>query len=368
MPDLAIRSIEAIAFRIPMRSTITFSTGQLSAIDHVLVKATAENGVVGYAEAPARPMVYGESTASILYAIRNWFAPKLVGLDLFARERIWPAMELVEANATAKGAVDMALADLAARVAGLPLWRWLGGWSDSVTVCHLLGIGPPDDVAAQAATFRERHGVTTFKLKAGLDPKRDTAMIRGVRKALGDEVRLTVDCNHGYDAVTAARVLPQWEEAGILFVEEPSPSWDIDGRALVARSTRLPLMADESCTNVHAAAAELRRGHVRFMSVKTARTGYLASQAVVRLCEAAGVQTVIGSQGDSDLGALAAAHFQAAHRATAQHAGELCFFLDIADSILDCSPVIKNGCMRLSDAPGLGAIPDQAKIERYRTT
>lgn len=366
MSGVVITAIEVIPFRIPMRSVVKFSTGQLSAIDHVLVRVTGSNGLSGWSEAPARPMVYGESVPSILHAITNLFAPKLVGVDVFARERVWPAMELVEFNATAKGAVDMAIADLAARTAGLPLWRWLGGHTDTVEVCHLLGIGPPDDVAAQAVAMREARGVRTFKLKAGLDARRDTAMILAVRKALGSDVTLSVDCNHGYDSVTAARTLPRWEEADIAFVEEPCPGWDVDGRALVARSTTLPLMADESCTTVHDVALELRRGHVRYMSVKTARTGFAASARIVNLCAAAGVHTVIGSQGDSDIGALAAAHFQASHRETARHAGELAFHLDVADTLLDQSPVIRDGRIQLPDAPGLGAEPDTAKVERYR--
>jgi L-alanine-DL-glutamate epimerase-like enolase superfamily enzyme len=366
MSGVTISAIEAVPFRIPMRSVVKFSTGQLSAIEHVLVRARGDNGLVGYAEAPARPMVYGESVPSILHAVTQLFAPKLVGQDVFARERVWPAMELVEGNPTAKGAVDMALADLAARSVGMPLWRWLGGYTKEVEVCHLLGIGPPAEVAAQAEAMRARNGISTFKLKAGLDAVRDTTMIREVRRSLGPDVRLTVDCNHGYDAVTAARVLPQWEEADILFVEEPCPGWDVDGRALVARSTRLPLMADETCTNVHEVAAELRRGHVRFMSVKTARTGFAASARVVHLCEAAGVHTVIGSQGDSDLGALSAAHFQASHRATAQWAGELAFHLDVDGTLLDRPLEIVGGRLKLPDGPGLGAEVVEEKLERFR--
>ena len=366
MTDVTITAIEAIPFRIPMRSTVKFSTGQLSAIEHVLVRATGSNGLVGWGEAPARPMVYGESVPSIMHAVTQLFAPKLIGTDVFAREHVWPAMELVEFNATAKGAVDMAIADLAARTAGLPLWRWLGAYASTVSVCHLLGIGVADEVAAQALAMRESRGIRTFKLKAGLDPARDTAMILAVRRALGPDATLTVDCNHGYDAVTAARTLPKWEDADIAFVEEPCPGWDVDGRGLVARSTRLPLMADESCTTVNDVALELRRGHVRYMSVKTARTGFSASARIVHLCAAAGVHTVIGSQGDSDLGALSAAHFQASHRETARHAGELAFHLDVADTLLDRPLVIADGQLALSDRPGLGADPNMDKIERYR--
>jgi len=351
---------------VPLRQVVKFSTGQLAAAEHVLVRVRSD-AHEGFAEAPARSMVYGESVPSIVHAVREWFAPALIGSDALAVERIWPAMEGVERNPTAKAAVEMAALDLAARHLGLPLHRLLGGWGSEVAVTHLLGLGPPESVAAQAVALRAQHGFGTFKLKAGMDPERDTAMIKAVRAALGPGIRLTVDCNHGYDSLTAARVLPRWEEHDIAWVEEPCPGWDVQGRAAVACATRLPLMADESCTTVAEVAEEIRRGHCRFMSIKTARTGFAQSRRIVHLMEAAGGHAAIGSQGDTDIGTLCAAQFQAAHRATSRWPGELSYFLDVADTLTTAPPAIAGGKIALSDAPGLGAAIDEGKLARYRT-
>jgi L-alanine-DL-glutamate epimerase-like enolase superfamily enzyme len=345
---------------------VKFSTGQLAAAEHVLVRVRSDEHE-GFAEAPARAMVYGESVPSIVHAVRAWFAPALIGTDPLAVERIWAAMDGVERNPTAKAAVEMAALDLAARHLGVPLHRLLGGWGGAVEVTHLLGLGAPEAIAAQAVELRRQHGFGTFKLKAGIDPARDTAMIRTVRAALGPDIRLTVDCNHGYDSLTAARVLPRWEEHDIAWVEEPCPGWDVQGRAALARATRLPLMADESCTTVAEVAEEIRRGHCRFLSIKTARTGYGHSRRIVHLMEAAGGQTAIGSQGDTDIGTLCAAHFHAAHRATSRWPGELSYFLDVADTLTTAPPVIRDGRIVLSDAAGLGAAIDEDKLKRYRT-
>jgi L-alanine-DL-glutamate epimerase-like enolase superfamily enzyme len=65
-----IHSVEAIPFRVPMREVAKFATGQLAALDHILVRIRTDEGLVGQAEAPSRPMVYGESAASIVAAIR----------------------------------------------------------------------------------------------------------------------------------------------------------------------------------------------------------------------------------------------------------------------------------------------------------
>ena len=75
-------------------------------------------------------------------------------------------------------------------------------------------------------------------------------------------------------------------------------------------------MADESCKTVPAVTAEIAYGHSRLISVKTAGTGYTLSSRIRVLCEAHGLVPVSGSQSDSDLGALAAAHFNAGHRSS----------------------------------------------------
>lgn len=184
-----------------------------------------DEGLSGIGEAPARPMVYGETVCSIVTAIRDLFAPALIGFDPYAIEHVWDRLKRTEQNPTAKGAIDIALHDIIGQAAGVPCWRLLGGWTNRVRVSHILGLGTPDEVVAQAQALRERHGFTAFKLKAGIAHDRDTAMVTAVRQALGDGMLLHVDVNHGYTSQIAARVLPQWEASDIAWVEEPCPGW-----------------------------------------------------------------------------------------------------------------------------------------------
>lgn len=363
---MRITGIQAIPFAIPMREVVKFATGQLDRAEHVLIRVETDEGLVGYGEAPARPMVYGESTQSIVTAVRSWFDPALRGLDPFALEQVWARLDRVEHNPTAKGALDIALHDVIGQAAGVPIRRLLGGWSDEVRVSHILGLGTPEQVAEQALALRAQYGFTAFKLKAGLDPRRDTAMVRAVRRALGDDVLLHVDVNHGYASHVAARTVPDWEASEVAWVEEPCPGQDERGRALVARATRLPLMADESCITPAAVAAEIRHGVCRFMSVKTARTGFTLSRRILALCGEDGIATVIGSQGETDLGALASAQFCAAHRQSSAWPGEVSFFLEMAEGLLAEPLRIADGRLRLPDRPGLGIILDEARLARLR--
>jgi L-alanine-DL-glutamate epimerase-like enolase superfamily enzyme len=363
---MKIAKIEAIPFRVPMREVVKFATGQLAELEHVLVRIHTDQGLIGQAEAPARPMVYGESAVSIVAAVRDWFAPAIVGLDPFAIEHAWARLDKVEHNQTAKAAIDIALHDIIGQATSVPLHRLLGGWSTEIELSHILGLGTPGQVADQAREVMAKYGFRTLKLKAGIDPRRDTAMVRAVREAVGPDVRLHVDCNHGYSSLVATRTVPEWEPYDIAWVEEPCPGWDVRGRALVAAATTIPLMADESCTTVAAVNEEIRRGTCRLMSLKNARTGYTLSRKIIDLCEANGVVPVTGSQGDTEIGALASAHFHAAHRITASGPAELTFFVDAADSLFIEPIAIRDGKFTVPDRPGVGLHIDEKKLERYR--
>jgi L-alanine-DL-glutamate epimerase-like enolase superfamily enzyme len=362
---MKITGIDAIPFRVPLTGVVKFATGQLAALEHVLVRISTAEGLMGVAEAPARPMVYGESAKSIVAAVRDWFAPALVGLEHDAIEEVWERLDRVEWNPCAKGAIDLALHDLVAQVAGMPLYRLLGGYRDRVELCHILSIGDPERIAAEAMELIERYGFRWFKLKAGLDPDHDTRMIAAVRLAVGPKVRLSVDCNHGYSADVAERVLPRWREFDLAWVEEPCPGSDRRGRARVA-ACGLPLMADESAPTPRLVADEIERGDCRVVSIKTARTGITQSKKILHLAQINGLRVALGSQGDSEVGTLGAAHFAAAHRAFADTCAELTFFLEAADRFVAKPIQISDGQLILPEVAGTGVVIDEEQLKRLR--
>lgn len=363
---MKITKIDAIPFRIPMARVEHFATGSITSLDHVLVRIHTDEGLIGQSEAPPRSMIYGESIASVFHAVREWFAPSLIGLHPAEIEKAFAVLDRVEHNSAAKAAIDIALHDIIGQIAGLPLYRLLGGWTDSVELSYILGLGAPEEVALQAQSVVAQHGIKTLKLKAGLDPDRDTAMLKAVRAAVGPSVRLYLDVNHAYPSLIAAKAMKGWEEYDVAWVEEPCPVWDRAGRALIARSTTIPIMGDESCKTVPAVTTEIAYGHSRLISVKTGGTGYTLSDRIRVLCEAHGIVPVSGSQSDSDLGAIAAAHFNAAHRSLAEGPAELTSYLDAAGGLLEAPIVIREGRFTLPDKPGMGVTVDEKRLASYR--
>lgn len=363
---MKVTAVEAIPFRIPFRDRRVWARGALDAAEHVLVRIrTDQDGLEGVAEAPPRPTIYGESLQSILAGIEQWFGPATVGLDPFAGERLLEEFDRIPGNLTAKAAIDMALTDIRAKVAGVPVYRLLGGWTDRVPTTWRPPVGSVESVIAACAAMRERFGVKAFKVKIGMRPHEDILLIRELRAALGPDACLVPDANQGYDVPTAIRVLRAIEEFDITLVEEPCRIENDRGRQRVARETSIPLMGDESCTTALEVRRQLALGCLGVVSIKVARTGFAVSRRIAHLCELESVANLNGMQADTSLGSLCGAHFAASCR-NVRFPCELASYLDTVDDLLVEPPRIEDGYFVLPQQPGLGIEIDEAKLEMYR--
>lgn len=363
---MKITAVDAVPFSIPLRRPTGFAHASISAADHVLVRVRTDDGLVGHAEAPARPFTYGESQHSIVTAVEEWLAPALMGLDPLARELARDRTSWLVHNHTARGAVDMAMWDVVGQALGQPVHRLLGGYTDAMAVVHILFACSPEGMVDEAHQMRERYGFGTFKIKTGKDPKVDVAAVRTLRAALGDDVELYVDSNKGWSADQALALLPAMEEAGITMLEEPTPALEPLGRRRLGAHTRIPILGDESVTRLGDIATQILDGHSHMISIKTARTGFTESQRVVGLCEGLGVGLAMGSQMDGMVGTLGTLAFGAAFQSTSERAGELDYYLQLADDILAEPLQISDGRMAVPERPGVGITIDEDKLAHYR--
>lgn len=362
---MKITEVEAIPFRIPLKTPLKWGlTGYMEAAEHVLVRVHTDSEVVGVAEATPRPTIYGESQASILYAIRNWFAPMIVGLDANHTEKIWAKLEGIHWNPTAKGAIDLALYDAVAKAKGIPLWEMLGGHSDRLPIGWMLGIRSIPEMIQEALDIRSK-GIKAFKVKVGLDPAKDIQVIQSLREHLGPDVLIYADANMAYSVSTAIRTIKKMEEYGLAFVEEPVPAWDWKGRLKVAQAISIPIMGDESVFTPQDVAREIDLGAIGVISIKTPRTGYTLSMKIMHLAEMAGIPCLMGTQGETGVGTLASAQFGASRR-NVSYPSEISFFLALKDDLLAEPISLQDGIIDLPRRPGNGAILDEEKIKKYR--
>jgi len=362
---MKITGIETIPFRIALKKVTVWARGKQDAAEHVLVKVHTDAGITGIAEAPPRPTIYGESIASIKFAIDKWLSPLVVGTDPFEIEKMWDKFDLIAANNTAKGAMDIALYDIMGKALGVPCYKLAGAFTNTVRLSWCVNLNPVEKMVEEGQEMMEKYGIRTMKLKVGIEPKKDLEMVKAMRHALGDDVVLYVDANQGYDPFTAVRMVEQMMEYNIAMIEEPCPVWDISGRQMVAARIPIPWMGDESCPTPPDAKRQIEAG-ARVISIKTARTGFTQSRRIIHLCEVNGVRNVHGLQGDTGIGSIASAHVCAGYKNTSfYYPSEASFFLIMEDDLLQAPLVVKNGCLKLSDKPGLGVEIDDAKLRKY---
>jgi L-alanine-DL-glutamate epimerase-like enolase superfamily enzyme len=229
----------------------------------------------------------------------------------------------------------------------------------------LLGWNAPAAVVEQALAAREQWGVASFKMKAGIDLEADIATARALREALGDGALIYADANHAFTPDQALRFLDATADCALAWFEEPCPSAERIGRQRVVAYSRIPIVGDESCADLPTATAEVLEGRSTMVSIKVARTAILASARIRAMCEATGVEVVVGSQGDSGIGTLVGAALVAASPFTGRHPAELMYFLDLQEDLLAEPPTITGGRLNLSPAPGFGIVIDEEKLRRF---
>lgn len=364
---MRIRAVTAVPFVLPYLKPFHMANGVISAAAHVLIRVETDEGLTGVAEAVSRSMIYGESQASIVEAVRSWFAPALIGLDPFETEAAQTVLRSVAANETTRGAIDIALHDLRGKAVSEPTWRLLGAAAQSLRVTRMLSMGDLPSVLAEATAAKTEYGIGSFKVKVDADFDASIVLLRALRRELGDSATLYVDANQSLTAAVVIGGLARLEELGIEFLEEPIAETDLVGRARIAAAASVPIMCDESARTVESAAVQLTAGSARALSIKPARTGFTESARILGLARGLHARTIIGSQGDSAIGTITSTTFGAAFSATAREAGELDYFLGLADQIVTTAPEISNGLIHVNQvAPGNGVEIDEQKLAHYR--
>ena len=137
---MKISKVEAIPFRIPLKKATKWATGMQDTAEHILVRIFTNDGIIGFAEAPPRPMIYGESIASIKYAIEIWFGPMIINMDPFQIEEIWGKFNTVIGNPTAKASIDMALHDIIGKALNIPCYKLFGYWTNTIRLSWCINL------------------------------------------------------------------------------------------------------------------------------------------------------------------------------------------------------------------------------------
>jgi L-Ala-D/L-Glu epimerase len=330
--------LDARTATLRMAETFVISRGAADEAEAVVVEIR-HDGVSGYGE--ANPIErYEESAASALAFARE--AEELLGDDPFALEAIGARLRERPGEQAAKAAIDAALHDLCGKLVGQPVWRLLGLERAGPPTSWTIWLGDPDDMARRAERVAGRF--KRLKLKLGGGDGLDVERVRAVRGV--SDVPLQVDVNEYWSLDEALEAIPQLQELGVEYCEQPLPAGDSGGPELKQRSP-LPIYVDEDCHKLDDVAACARRAHG--LTVKLAKSGGL--REAVRMVHAGrslGLGMMLGCMNESGLAVSAGAQI-----------ASLFDHVDLDGNLLlaeDPWPGVElvDGVQLPPDAPGLG--------------
>ncbi|HEY7151723.1 MAG TPA: mandelate racemase/muconate lactonizing enzyme family protein [Solirubrobacterales bacterium] len=358
---MRITSLEAIPYALPFERPYVTARGRLERREMVLVRLRTDEGPEGVGEAvPLSLRGGGASLETVLRELREPVASALIGADpLDSRFATSPVSGAISAPTAA--AVEVARLDLAAKLAGVPLWRVLGAASAGPVECNAtLVAGPPRAVAADAERWLER-GFSTFKLKVGVPG--DVGQVEAVRAEVGAQARIRVDANGVWSPEEAVIRLTAMERHGLELAEQPAE--DLEGLAVVRSQTAVPIAADESVASPEDAGRAVAAGACQLATAKLVKAGGI--EPVRRI--AAQLPVYLSSALDGPVGIAAAAHAAQALRdegVLAPVAQGLATQLLFADTVASIECEMYDGLLRVPDGPGLGVEIDEAALERHR--
>lgn len=180
----------------------------------------------------------------------------LIGQNPLNHERLWHAMWVPKLTGRrglttrAISTIDIALWDLKAKVAGMPLFRLLGGYAERVPTYiaggyYEEGKGLPE--LAQEMVDNVELGARAVKMKVGaVSLAEDARRVRAVREAVGPDIKVMVDANCAYRAYQAIQFAKRIEEYDIFWFEEPVAPDDYEGHARLASQTSIPIATGEN--------------------------------------------------------------------------------------------------------------------------
>lgn len=359
-PTLTIDRIISTPFRLPMFGALQWGKhSALSVAHHVLVEVILSDGSRGLAEAPPRPTIYGETVQSITSIIATELTPRVHGQPIATALQ---KLHEVKNNQTAKGAVDMAIHDAVAQHHGCSLATYLGATASRLRVSYILGIGERATVLEEAQRVFDQ-GVRVLKVKVGRDWQSDLALIDELRQTFGDAMLLYADANETLQPAEAATILHHVRDHGLAYCEEPLPVELIRERATLRAAQILPLIADDSCFSARDLARELALDTFDVLNIKTARTGYSESRAMLQQARAASKGVMVGSQASTGLGTIRAALFAA--QPGIDYPSELSFFLKLREDILTAPLQLHDGYLELAELEGITIDPTLLAAAAY---
>jgi L-alanine-DL-glutamate epimerase-like enolase superfamily enzyme len=310
--------------------------------------------------------------------INDKFSPELVGEDPFTVEYLWKKMFSHTAPRKNRilvwesiACVDITLYDLMGKALGVPVYKLLGGYRDEVPLISVQYYRAHDDYAQQLTELREdtaeakKLGFYGIKLKVGApEIDQDVERVRTVREEGGDDFLICCDANQSWSPGQAIEFGKKVEQHNLAYLEEPV-QWQDEKRGLrkVREALDIPICACQSLATMSECLEYILDGSVDMINHDVSRVGGITEwMKIAHIADAHGVKITAHANIESTLPLFGATPNST--WATQQTPDRDPFWS--GGRLMKETPRPKNGCVKLSDRPGLGYEVKKEAIEEFR--
>ena len=361
---LKITGAEIFLFDIPVTTPFRTAIGTMTAVNDLLIRIHTDQGIVGHGEACPFLPITGETQATNAAAAAS-IRDTIVGKDPLAIDALLREIgPITHSNPSAVAAFDMALFDILGKVAGLPLFRLLGGTKNVFETDITTGLDTLEKMTAEAKGYAA-NGYTSLKVKVGLDPDEDYAHIAAIRAAVGPKLAIHIDANQGWTVPQAVYALRKMAPLAIEFCEQPVLASDTAGLKAVRSQSPIAIMADEALFGPVDAIKLIRAEACDAFNIKVMKAGGLLNSIhIAHIADAANIPCMVGCMFESRLALTAAAHVVAS-QANIVYA-DLDGNTEHAIDPITGGITLDSGTLTLPEAPGLGCDVDPSFVKKLR--
>lgn len=366
---VTIGMIEVFPMRVPGLADFAFAGGMLckagGTTPHIYVRITDSEGAQGWGEGRPCPGWSAETFEGVTTTLRHYITPALVGHPVHDRFGLHAKLDRVlgghpTGQPIARSAIDVALHDLLARRANMPLRAFLGGAATPARVA--LSYTLTDHTAEKAGqTVAEKRaaGYKHFNFKAGVASAEDVAIAARVREIAGTEAHVWADANQSLRLSQARQLVRALEAVGVDLLEQPLAGDAQHAMVQLRQSTTLPLGLDEGCVSATDYYRHVALGAVDYLIIKLNRSGGIwPSLQQIGVALAARQGLVLSGLCETLLMRAAGAQVAAAFGVDGPAALNGGQFLDETSLYPEKQLTERDGSIYLDERPGIGVEPD----------
>lgn len=360
---LHVQGIGIYKLIIPLKEPFVISLGAQDDAESIIIVIRAEN-YTGFGECSPYMSINGESIDTC-FIVAQYLANALKGKNALDIKECTREMDaIIYGNHSIKSAFDMALYDIAAQHAGVPLYKFLGGDNTkTLSTDYTISIGDAKKMADDAAKYKQL-GFPVIKVKLGESTHKDGERIHLIREAIGYEIPVRIDANQGWDFKTAISTLKELERYNIQYCEEPIPRWDFMRLRKVRKKSPISIMADESCCDHHDAKRLIDLKACDMINIKLGKSGGIYDALkIIALAEKEKMEMQMGGFTESRLGMTAFAHLALSSEYIMHYDFDTPLMFT-EDPISGGMTYHENGVVRVPETPGLGAWIENDYLEK----